>query len=475
MIRTLLLVVGFSVGLAVFTGRSAVAQEPLSISGTVWFDQNSDGVRQPGDIGVARRELFLAGPGGVTRQTQTDRDGHYAFSGVSAGTYSVSMSEQTMTIQTSPEKRARPPYSRIVELSTVSVEGVDFGFGMADRLTGFRGLAFINAAPADNPRVRAFVDGLDCTGPQQLIPPDLDHAFFWISVLSSALLPGCGDDGDVVTFTINGLAANETAMYTAVLTRQEGVSPPGQTPLQDERHSLNLTVGAPFAVFWPEVYEYDEVGHREFNYGHTVAAMIDGQVCAVGLSRVWASIMVIVPSETMKPGCGREGAIVTFAVEGFGMSETEVWSAKPQLPASDEGLDLELVKSETAPLAGPRFAYYWIDLPAMVPTHPLFDEVEQIVIASIDGKYCGQARGVGPRRVLVAVAPAELREGCGRPGAQVAFSQTDEPYATATWQPGFHDGPAAPGIAQAGELAPAREQAPSQAISPPSVGDGGLR
>jgi hypothetical protein len=454
-----------------------VAQEALSISGTVWFDQNSDGVRQPGDIGVARRELFLAGPGGVTRQTQTDRDGHYVFSGLSAGTYSVSMSEQTLTIQTSPEKKARPPYTRTVELLTELVGGVDFGFGMPDRLTGFRGLAFINATPADNPRVRAFIDGLDCTGPQQLIPPDLDHAFFWISVLSSALLPGCGDDGDVVTFTINGLAANETAMYTAALTRQEGVSPPGQTPLQDERYSLNLTVGVPFAVFWPEVYEYDEVGHREFTYGHTVAALIDGQVCADGVSRVWASILIIVPSETMKPGCGHEGAIVTFAVEGFSTTETRIWSTTPQ-PLSDnrEGLDLDLVKSETAPLAGPRFAYYWIELPGMVPTHPLIDEVEQIVIATIDGKYCGQARGVGPRRVLVAVAPAELREGCGRPGATVALSQRDKPYATAVWQPGFHQGPAAPGIAQGGALAPQpSDDSPSQQILPPSVGDGGLR
>jgi hypothetical protein len=471
MVRVVLVVVAVLVVGAAGTPSEVVAQEPLSISGSVWSDQNSDGVRQPGDVGIIRRQVFLAGPLGVTRQTQTDRDGRYVFSDLAAGTYSISLSDQSLAIQTSPEKRVRPPYTRTVELSTVSVAGVDFGFGMADRLTGFSGLAFINAAPVDDPKVRAFINGQDCTGPQQLIPPDLDHAFFWISVLSSDLLPACGNDGDIVSFTVNGLNANETANYSSV--------PEGTGPLQDGRGRIRLTVGSSFALFSPRIVDQNEQGQPNVNYFHTVAAIIDDKVCAVGLSRVWASIMIIVPSETMKPGCGREGAVVSFAVEGFAVDATRIWSAKPESPVGDddEGLVLDLVRSEQSPLVGPRFAYYWIALPEMVPTHPLFDEVEQIVTATIDGEYCGQARGVGPRRVLVAVAPAELREGCGRPGATVAFSQTDEPYATAPWQPGFHDGPAAPGIAQAGELAPtpAEVRMPSQDISPPSVGDSGMR
>jgi hypothetical protein len=265
---------------------------------------------------------------------------------------------------------------------------------------------------------------------------------------------------------VNGLPANETASW-------EPVPPNVSRFYYEENRSLRLTVGPSFDVFWPRVEERDAVGEQVWGYGYTVAAMIDGQVCAIGLPRVWDSIMVIVPSETMRPGCGREGATVTFAIEGFAVSEAQVWSAKSQ--DEYEELVLDLVKSETAALAGPKFAYYWVELPEMVPTHPLSDEVEQTVIATIDGEYCGQARGVGPKRVLVAVAPAELREGCGRPGATVALSQTDEPYATVTWQLGFHQGPAAPGIAQGGALPPeASTGAPSQQILPPSVGDAGL-
>jgi hypothetical protein len=58
MIRVLLVVVAFSVGLAVLEGRPAVAQESLSISGMVWEDLNANGVRDPEDppaAGVSMR------------------------------------------------------------------------------------------------------------------------------------------------------------------------------------------------------------------------------------------------------------------------------------------------------------------------------------------------------------------------------------------------------------------------------------
>jgi hypothetical protein len=470
MFRVVLVVVAVLVVGGALRPSEVVGQEGLSISGVVWWDENGDGVRQPGEIGVVRRPVVLLGSAGLSRQIETDRDGRYVFSGLAAGVYTISLPEElstlNITVLTFPESRIRPPFTRIVELAAGSIDGIDFGLGEGDPLPMFSGSAFINAAPVDRPRVRALIEGQDCTGPWNLIPPDLDQAFFWISVFSAEHVPGCGEAGDQITFTINGLVANETATWTKV--------PGGTAPLSERNSRLMLTVGAPFAVFGPRVEERDAAGKQVWGYGYTVAAMVSGQVCAVGLPRVWDSIMVIVPSETTKPGCGREGATVTFAVEGFAVSASRVWTAQP--PAEYEELVLDLVKSETARLAGPRFAYYWIDLPEMVPTHPLFDEVEQMVIATIDGEYCGQARGVGPRRVLVAVAPAELREGCGRPGATVSFSQTDAPYATATWEPGFQEGPAAPGIAQAGALAPqGPAEVPSQQILPPSVGDGGLR
>ena len=469
MFRVVLLVVAVVVLGGALRSSDAVAQEPLSISGTVWWDVNGDGIRQPNESGLSRLGVSLLGQGGVLASSLTDEQGGYSFGGLQPGLYAIRTTEFFgMSIQTYPSRRLEPPFVRPVTVENKPVAGVNFGFYRIGREPAFMGLAFINAGPANNPKIRAFVGGLDCTLPGGILPTDLDPATYMVTVASSDLLAGCGQPGDVVSFTVNGLLANESAIWQPV--------PPNVSRFYyEENRSLRLTVGPSFDVFWPRVQERDGSGDPVFGYGYTVAAMIDGRVCAVGLPRVWDSIMVIVPSETMTPRCGREGATVSFAVDGFATSEMGVWSEKPQ--DEYEELVLDLVKSETAALEGPKFAYYWIDLPAMVPTHPLFDEVEQIVIATIDGEYCGQGRGVGPRRVLVAVAPAELREGCGRPGAPVAFSQTNEPYATVTWQPGFHEGPAAPGIAQAGELAPApaEEQAPSKAISPPSVGNGGLR
>jgi hypothetical protein len=454
---------------AVLSGFETASADDLSISGNVWFDTNSDGVRQANENGNGTG-VVLYGPGGTRSNTNADTQGNYTFAGLAAGEYvvEVPLTSFVQMVLVLGDEKSGPPFNQSVTLTDTPVQHVDFVFVNA-RLPMFIGLAFINAAPADFPKVRAFIDGADCTGPPGILPTDLDAATYQVSVLTAELKQDCGEDGDTVTFTINGLLANETALFQTV--------PPGTAPLQDGRGRLRLTFGPPFDVFWPSIDERDSAGNPVFDYDYTVVAMIDGKICATGLGRVWASIMVIVPSEVQEPGCGNEGAVVSFAVDGFATSVTRIWRSEPPSEGY-EALPIKLVKSESAALAGPRFAYYWVDLPEMRSTHPLIDEVTQFVGAQVDGHSCGSARGVGPARVLVTVAPASLREGCGTPGATVELSQGTGSFATLAWQPGFHDAPAAPGIAQAGELvepAPASTTVPgSSQIAPPSVGDAGL-
>jgi hypothetical protein len=450
----------------------ALAQENLSISGTVWWDENGDGVRQP-DEDWMPATVVLYGPGSIRNETTPRNGGDYQFTGLTSGQYVVEVNPGPFVIMSYPEKAPRPPYRRDVALSTTSVSNVDFGFYRPENLPIFRGLAFVNAAPADGPRIRAFIDGVDCTGPMQLLPTDMDPAMFWVSVFSSELVPGCGDDGDTVTFTVNGGTANETATWRVV--------PPGQAPLQDGRGWLNLTVGPAFALFWPQVEFVSANGEEESGFG-TVVALIDDKVCAVGEGRVWTSVMLIVPPESLRPGCGREGATIRFAVDGFAAANTATWSAGHGVATNAEeyeDLTLSISRERSSPLLGPRFAYFTFQLPPIPENYIGFPR--HGLEAIIGGKTCGFAGGEGPGPVLMSVMPTALEPGCGEPGATIDLMLQGKHLAYLTWQPGFHEGPAVPdlnthlyGSPDAGPFDPQPSPAPGQ-ISPPSVGDAGLR
>ena len=61
--------------------------EPVSIAGNVWYDQNNDGVFDPGESGIGGVTIDLIGP--VTTSTVTAADGSYSFEGLPPGTYTV--------------------------------------------------------------------------------------------------------------------------------------------------------------------------------------------------------------------------------------------------------------------------------------------------------------------------------------------------------------------------------------------------
>jgi hypothetical protein len=71
------------------------------ISGTVFFDQNYDGVQQTGEAGLANWYVMLSGP--VNATAITDAAGNYSFTGLPAGTYTVCEAQRFAWIQTAPQ------------------------------------------------------------------------------------------------------------------------------------------------------------------------------------------------------------------------------------------------------------------------------------------------------------------------------------------------------------------------------------
>ena len=93
-----------------------------SISGMKFNDLDGDGVKDPGEPGMANWTIRLSG-NGVSREAVTDENGRYSFKRLRAGTYTVSEVQQDGWEQTYPAAG-----SHVVELSArESVTGIDFG------------------------------------------------------------------------------------------------------------------------------------------------------------------------------------------------------------------------------------------------------------------------------------------------------------------------------------------------------------
>jgi hypothetical protein len=220
------------------------------------------------------------------------------------------------------------------------------------------------------------------------------------------------------------------------------------------RNDFDLTVGPPFAVVYVAA-DSAVPGAEPRNLFAPVVALIDGKVCGSG--ETYREPLTI-PSRALVEGCGYPGAVISFAVAGLLAEETMVWNG-----ALREELRLTVVPGPGSSMAGPPFAYFLLDLPAGAGA-----------TGSTGGTHCGSAGSSGESGpAMVAVAPDELDAGCGYEGAPVRIdvyvhgavvAQVDAFWLTGKFQQIEW---AAPPSQVPAETAPA--------VTPPSVGDAGLR
>ena len=105
--------------------------QTIAISGQVYQDDNQNGQREPGELGLPGRRVFLdQNNNGVFDPDESFRitiaEGNYSFLKLGPGTYRVRQTAQNGSIQTS----AQP--TDIVAASGVNLSGVDFGNAQPD-------------------------------------------------------------------------------------------------------------------------------------------------------------------------------------------------------------------------------------------------------------------------------------------------------------------------------------------------------
>jgi hypothetical protein len=104
------------------------------IGNFVWNDLNGNGVQDSGEPGIAGQTVTLNGPGG-TQTTTTDANGNYLFTGLSAGSYTVTVgtpsgfnaSPSNQGGNSNTDSNGSP--ATVVLASNASVDlSIDFGF-----------------------------------------------------------------------------------------------------------------------------------------------------------------------------------------------------------------------------------------------------------------------------------------------------------------------------------------------------------
>jgi hypothetical protein len=283
----------------------------LSISGTLWEDNIPDGNRAADEPGIQWR-VDLTSDSGAVRMVISNADGSYFFGDLTPGTYRVNLPDGSLVFYaTYPGRTGSAGIETTVTLRDQPLTKVDFGLFSTRSFPHFVGLAWSDAAPVRRPDVRAFVNRKDCTAGGGIRPPDQLPSTFEISVASDLLNPGCGVPGSVIRFMVNGREANETAIWLA-----------------NTRSTTDLVVGPPFAYFFG--YVNLPTGEPDSRPQTSVEAFIGGVLCGSAHNLAYPGEILVVLPAVMRPGCGVDGALITFRVNGLPTKETAVWKPGEQ-------------------------------------------------------------------------------------------------------------------------------------------------
>jgi len=162
----------------------------------------------------------------------------------------------------------------------------------AQQVATFQGSAWADAHASSGPIV-AKIGETVCSEPSIAgTPPDSTGIIYSVRVVSGDIKDGCGREGDVVTFLVEGLQASQTAVWHAGTTQ-----------------FLVLMAGPPFARF------VGSTGVGGISGDEVVLPYVGDHVCGnFKLSSIPGGLAyeINVYSSQQQPGCGVEGAQVTF-------------------------------------------------------------------------------------------------------------------------------------------------------------------
>jgi uncharacterized repeat protein (TIGR01451 family) len=113
------------------------AQFPRSISGTLWEDNNADGIIDAGENGFEGVTVELLDGSTVVASTSTDSNGDYSFSGLTPITYTVRITDTFGVLsgyEATYEFDTFPPFDgeASADLSGGDLTGADFGYNKPD-------------------------------------------------------------------------------------------------------------------------------------------------------------------------------------------------------------------------------------------------------------------------------------------------------------------------------------------------------
>jgi hypothetical protein len=276
------------------------------------------------------------------------------------------------------------------------------------------------SAPCEGPLLEAFVGNKKC-GELQSVGTDSRSYFRTLIIAGDDLEDGCPEPGDIVTFTVDGAPAHEQVEFT-----------PGF-------YNTNLTTGPRSARFAGHACIDANCGTGIFD--RPVVAMIGDVVCGEDLTGYPVSDgieqslyeLFVAPAEKVA-GCGTEGALVEFYIDGRKAAQTATWT-----DGTSTGLTL-WVGSDFAGFSGSTTC-------DGSPCYSCFSPCQTANIQAYIGDVsCGGqtpygwliGNGYGP----LIVRSADDKPGCGIPGATVTFKINDRiALETAEWSPGFQSLP----------------------------------
>jgi len=300
-----------------------------SISGVIFHDVDIDGVRDAGELGLDGRSVILSRDGSPIDSANSAADGSYQFDGVQPGSYAL----QAVTQQSRGECGDIPlifnPYVQSycanfrlpwnttgqdildVALSAGSVVQLDFGALPAD-VAVVGGIALLEDARApEGTLIEAVFNGQECgtataTGAQTELN-------FLIEVLGAGERPGCPATGDTLRFRVGGLAAPEVRFYVPF-----AETAGGGLQLQP------LTAIRQHSWLWAERRVSDAPPLNT-----VLEALVDGTVCGrvdveyVGEEAGFSNLLVA--SDELVDGCGRDGATISFRTASLDGAATLPW------------------------------------------------------------------------------------------------------------------------------------------------------